>query len=85
MVYLSRLGYSTLELYIPEMIISSNYQNKGIGKKVMSQIISLAKKRNCHRIRLESANKRTSANQFYKKLGFVNNSMSFAYDLKKFY
>ena len=84
MMYLSRLNHTTPEMYIPEMIVSSGYQNQGIGKKLMSQIVSLAKKRDCHRIRLESGNKRTGAHQFYKNLRFVNNSMSFAYDLKKF-
>ena len=84
LMYLSRLNYSTLELYIPELIISGKYQNKGIGRKLVSAIIGIAKKRNCHRIRLESGNNRRCAHLFYKDMGFTSNAASFAYDLKKF-
>ncbi len=83
-IYLPRLNYTTLELYIPELIISGNYQSKGIGRKLVSVIIGMAKKRNCHRIRLESGNNRQGAHLFYKDLRFTSNAASFVYDLKKF-
>ncbi len=80
-IYLPRLNYTTLELYIPELIISGNYQSKGIGRKLVSVIIGMAKKRNCHRIRLESGYDRIDAHSFYTNIGFMDNAKSFVLKL----
>ena len=33
-VFLSRLNQNTLEMYVPELIVSQNYRSNGIGKKI---------------------------------------------------
>ena len=77
-IFLLRLNQKTLEMYIPELIVAKNYQGKGIGKKMIDFCISLAKKKNCHRIRLESGNQRKKSHQFYLKCGFEHTSHSFS-------
>ena len=81
MVFLSRLNQNTLELYIPELIVSENYQSKGIGKKLINFSIKLGQEKKCHRIRLESGNQRIESHKFYQHLGFENSSMFFTKNL----
>lgn len=80
-MFLSRLNQLTLEMYIPELIVIEKYQNHGIGKKLINSCITLAKEKNCHRIRLESGNQRKDAHEFYKYLGFEQSSLSFTKNL----
>ena len=81
-VFLPRLNQKNFEMYIPELVVSKNHQNSGIGGKLINACIELAKKKNCHRIRLESGNQRTESHVFYKKRGFEQSALSFSKELK---
>ena len=80
-VFLSRLNQNTLEMYVPELIVSQNYHSKGIGKKLINFSIELGKEKKCHRMRLESGNQRTESHKFYRNLGFENSSIFFTKNL----
>ncbi|MCV0410490.1 GNAT family N-acetyltransferase [Nitrosopumilus sp.] len=80
-IFLSRLNQTSRELYIPELIVQEKFQNQGIGKKLINSCISIAKEKKCHRIRLESGNKRKESHKFYKKLGFEQSGLSFTKNL----
>ena len=80
-VFLSRLNQNTLEMYVPELIVSQNYHSKGIGKKLINFSIELGKEKKCHRMRLESGNQRIESHKFYKHLGFESSSIFFTKDL----
>ena len=80
-VFLSRLNQNTLEMYVPELIVSQNYHSKGIGKKLINFSIELGKEKKCHRMRLESGNQRIESHKFYKHLGFKNSSIFFTKNL----
>ena len=77
MIFLSRLNRDSLEMYIPELVVVKEYQNQGIGKHLINSCVVLAKKKNCHRIRLESGNQRIESHNFYKHLGFEQYAQSF--------
>jgi len=81
MMFLPRLNHTTLELYIPELVVLEKYRNQGIGKKLINSCIVLAKEKKCHRIRLESGNQRKDSHQFYKNLGFKQSALSFTKNL----
>ena len=81
MVFLPRLNRTTLEMYIPELVVLEKYHNQGIGKKLINSCIVLAKEKKCHRIRLESGNQRKESHQFYKHLGFEQSALSFTKNL----
>ena len=81
LVFLPRLNRTTLELYIPELVVLEKYQNQGIGTKLMNSCIALAKEKNCHRIRLESGNQRKESHRFYTNLGFEQYALSFTKNL----
>ncbi len=80
-VYLSRLNQSTLEMYVPELVVLQKHQNHGIGKKLIHSCITLAKEKKCHRIRLESGNRRKDSHEFYNHLGFEQYALSFTLNL----
>jgi len=81
-MYLHRLNQEFFEMYIPELLVSKDHQNKGIGKKLIEVCIGLAKDHKCHRIRLESGNQRKESHIFYKKLGFDQSALSFTKNLQ---
>ena len=81
MMYLQRLNQTTLEMYVPELVVLEQHQNCGIGKKLIERCIAMAKERNCHRIRLESGNHRENTHKFYKSLGFEQHAYSFKKNL----
>lgn len=80
-VVLPRLNRVGPELWIPELVVSKKYQNKGVGKKLMISCIRLAKKKRCFRVRLESGKNRKSAHKFYKKMGLEGYAVSFSFEL----
>jgi ribosomal protein S18 acetylase RimI-like enzyme len=69
-VLLERLNQPLREFWIPELVISKEYRRQGIGKLLVQKCESLAKRKKCYRIRLESRNDRIDAHNFYKKIGF---------------
>ena len=80
-IFLSRLNQNTLEMYVPELIVSQNYRSNGIGKKLINFSIDIGKEKKCHRMRLESGNQRTESHKFYRNLGFENSSIFFTKNL----
>ena len=76
-ILLRRLNRVKLEMYIPELIVTTELRNSGIGKKLIQQCITIAKKKGCYRIRLESGNQRKESHHFYKNLGFEQSALSF--------
>ena len=76
-IFLPRLNQNSLELYIPELIVREKFQHRGVGKKLINHCMSIGREKKCHRIRLESGNKRKESHQFYKKLGFDQSGLSF--------
>ena len=80
-VFLPRLNQIGCEMYIPELVVSKKHQRQGIGTELINQCILLANRKKCFRIRLESAKFRKEAHNFYKKLRFESNSLSFTKNL----
>ena len=76
-ILLRRLNRAKLEIYIPELIVTKELRNYGIGKKLIQYCIDLAKKKDCYRIRLESGNQRKNSHKFYKSIGFEQSALSF--------
>jgi len=81
MIFLRRLNRVKLEMYIPELIVTKELRNSGIGKKLIQHCLILAKKKDCYRIRLESGNERKKSHVFYKELGFEQSSLSFSINI----
>jgi GNAT superfamily N-acetyltransferase len=80
-VFLRRLNRVKLEMYIPELIVTKDLRNSGIGKKLIQHCMILAKEKDCYRIRLESGNQRNESHKFYKNLGFEQSALSFTMNI----
>ncbi len=81
MILMPRLNQTRLEMYVPELVVSRNHQKMGIGKALINHAISVAKKKNCFRIRLESGHARKESHKFYSHLGFDQYAKTFKLDL----
>lgn len=67
--------------FIENVVTDKNYRRKGIGRKVIEMAIQIAKSNNCYKVILQSGIKRTEAHQFYKNIGFDDNTKK-AFDLR---
>lgn len=76
-VLLERLNQLFCEFWIPELVVSKEYRNHGVGKLLIQRCESIAKRKKCYRIRLESGNDRIDSHNFYKKIGFEQNALTF--------
>ena len=62
---------------ILEFIIDEDCRNKGIGKQMIEQAISIAKEQGCDQIELDSNQERKNAHRFYEREGFTNTHYKF--------
>ena len=75
---LPRLNHVTRELYVPELVVSRQYRRRGLGKALVGRCTRIAAENGCHRMRLESGNRRTDSHRFYRDLGFEQSALSFS-------
>jgi ribosomal protein S18 acetylase RimI-like enzyme len=57
-------------LVIEDMIVDKQFRRKGIGKKLMNELDTIAKLNGCNQIILVTGEDRLEAHKFYEKLGF---------------
>ena len=76
-VLIDRLNQPLRELWIPELVVTTGYRNRGIGKRLVMKCESIARRNKCYRIRLESRNDRTDSHNFYNKIGFSQMALAF--------
>ncbi|MCT1400407.1 GNAT family N-acetyltransferase [Paenibacillus sp. p3-SID867] len=57
-------------MMIENLIISSAYRRKGIGKQLIMRIEEIAIERGCHFITLVTGSKKAESHKFYKSLGY---------------
>jgi len=77
MEFMDRLNQTCHEVYVPELIVAKEHQNRGIGRELINACMGLGRERGCFRIRLESGHHRTGAHRFYRRLGFDQSALTF--------
>ena len=85
------IGYAAIQykgklekyLWINEIIIDSDYRNKGYGKKLIDEINLFAFKNNCKRIELNCWSFNEEALKFYEKIGFNQQRIVFEKEVKQ--
>jgi ribosomal protein S18 acetylase RimI-like enzyme len=76
-ILIDRLNQPLSELWIPELVVTNEYRNRGIGKRLVQKCESIARRNKCYRIRLESRNDRIDSHDFYRKIGFSQMALAF--------
>ena len=64
--------------YVEELIVHENCRGKGVGSVLLEHLISLAMKRGCRRIELDTAFHRAIAHRFYEKHGLEKRAFLFS-------
>ena len=62
---------ATKAIWIDEIVIDINYQNKGYGKTLIDEICKYARQNKCVRVELNCWCFNSNAIEFYNKLGFI--------------
>ncbi len=62
---------ATKAIWIDEIVIDLNYQNKGYGKILIDEICKYARQAKCVRVELSCWSFNSDAIEFYNKLGFI--------------
>lgn len=78
-MFLSRCNRAGPEMYIPELVVRADCRGRGIGRALAEECMRIATTRGCHRIRLESGNRRKDSHDFYRHLGFDQQALSFEF------
>lgn len=63
--------------HIEDVVVRKEYQDKGIGQKLVKALLEYAKKNGCYKTILDAADE---VMPFYEKLGFKHHSNSMRYD-----
>ena len=58
--------------HLEDVIVHSDYRRQGIAKRIMEEIVSLAKSKNADRINLTVRKEREAAISLYEELGFIS-------------
>ncbi len=56
---------------IEDVVVDETYRNRGVGRMLVEKLIVIAKNKNATYIDLTSSPTRLTANNLYKKLGFI--------------
>lgn len=56
-------------LYLDDLYVKQEYRGAGIGRKLLDEILEIAKKENCKRVRWQVLDWNTLAINFYKSIG----------------
>jgi GNAT superfamily N-acetyltransferase len=67
---------------IEDVVVRTDMQGKGVGKKMMASAIDICKSKNCYKVALSSNIKRERAHRFYEGLGFKRHGYSFYMELE---
>jgi ribosomal protein S18 acetylase RimI-like enzyme len=74
------IGFATLVIYslpttgkvgkIEDVIVDEKFRGQGYGRKLIEELLNIAKKNNLKKIQLTSSPRREIARELYKKFGF---------------
>ena len=66
---------------ITSMVVRSDRRGEGVGRRLVAELETIARREGCGRIDLTSRHRRKEAHAFYRSLGFEETSRRFVKDL----
>ncbi|MFA6076723.1 MAG: GNAT family N-acetyltransferase [Candidatus Paceibacterota bacterium] len=67
--------------FMEDVFVEEKNRGKGIGTKLVNEVIAEAKKQNCYKIICTSRYEKPEVHSLYKKLGFKDHGKEFRIDL----
>jgi GNAT superfamily N-acetyltransferase len=67
--------------FVEDLFVDEEVRGKGIGKKLMNELIKIAKEEKCYKIIANSRESRNQVHKFYKKMGFLDYGKEFRMNL----
>jgi len=68
--------------FMEDVFIDERYRSKGLGKRLVKELIETAKAKGCYKVVATSRYSRDNVHQLYEKLGFKNFGKEFKMYLK---
>lgn len=81
MEYRTRLNFTDPQAWIPDLVVRQQERSRGVGAMLLARAEALARARGCWSMTLESADWRTRAQAFYRRLGWSDAGRSFSRSL----
>lgn len=73
----SKFYDSKKRLYVEDLIVDEKYRGRGVGEKILLELVEYAKNNNCGSIELTSVLENEAAHRFYEKNNFKKHSYKF--------
>jgi ribosomal protein S18 acetylase RimI-like enzyme len=67
-----RLNWITPEAWLADLIVHPDHRRQGVARALVDACVREARRRQCHRVVLESASHRDDAHGFYEAYGFLD-------------
>lgn len=76
-----RLNRTSLQAWIPDLIVTAKYRGRGIGQALVEAAFALARERGCWGVTLESGYQRKEAHRLYLRAGMKDAGKFFDFPL----
>ena len=73
-----RLNWTTPEAWIPDLYVDPAFRRRGAARALLDSCVEEARRRGCHRLRLESGHHRAEAHRLYETYGFEHHARAYA-------
>ncbi len=67
--------------FMEDVFVNEDFRGKGIGKRLVNEIIKKAKENNCYKLVCTSRYEKEKVHGLYEKLGFSDHGKEFRIDL----
>lgn len=74
-------SWSGKAIYMDDLYIRPGFRNLGLGKRLLNEVIELAKREQCTKLRWQVSRWNTEAIEFYRKMGAVIDEVDINCDL----
>ncbi len=64
--------------HVDELIVDKDFRGRGVGTRLLEQLVIVARQRHCRRVELDSAFHRQQAHEFYQRQGFESRALLFS-------
>ena len=65
---------------LEDVYVDETQRGKGLGTKLIEEVVRAAKKQGCYKLIATSRTSRTQVHQLYRRLGFVEKGLEFRMD-----